>query len=474
MADSFLPPGTEPGKITYKQLSEHIKSMVLNGVLTPGTRLPAVRKLSTRLEISNLTVHRAYAELARSGFTSAATSRGTQIAERHTRRNSQQIIANLPEVGPFNTFEHVSEVAGLRSFATALPDPALVDSGEVLAEIGDLRSATKWMWGYAPTAGHPDLIAQIGKLLASQGIRASGDEIIVTLGETHAISLLAEVLCGAGGRMLLQDPFSLLLRDVLINQHVEPVPFYVGSKGVDFDTIEREAKEGDIGALLITPAFSNVTGLSISAKDREKLLGLAVKYDFQIIELGSYRLLAYDDPAPEAMAATGNEKVVFVDSFSYTLAPGLRLGYIRCSGQLRKELSRSIQVTMLCPPPILQLGLANYIAAGRFKRHLTRVLPKYKARRDALVSAMATYLPKLPMTYPAGGFASWVTLPPGTDSEALVQVGVAKGIAFTPGTLLSMMPDAKSHIRLSYALLTPEAIHEGIKILSQIIATPRK
>lgn len=470
MSDLYLPKECAPGSITYKRLAEHIRSLILGGVLGSGTYLPSVRDLASRLSVSTLTVQRAYADLARTGFTEAATHRGTWVSNRLTRSASREFLVAADESGGDPAYEEVSAKAGLRSLATAIPDPNLFEDGEFCAELADLRRHSKWNWVYAPLTGEPELLNQVSRLLKSYELPTSGDQLLITMGSTHGLSLLGNIFRDTVA--LVENPRGLLVKGVLQRAGMRVIPFSHNESGINLAEIAALVEQYKPTILVISPTYSVPAGSVLSQVQRHELLQLARKMNFFIAEMDAYRSVSYESVSATPMAAFDANRVINLGTFSYCLVPGLRTGYVRAPSGLRDQMADHLFETMICPPAMTQVALANYIAHGGLQRHLARVLPKYKARRDALLSAISAYLPTAKVSYPRGGFSCWVSLPH-VDIAELKAQALEKGIAFTSGQTLYDSPDAGRYMRLCFGTQSPEGLRESIQTLAALIPADR-
>jgi 2-aminoadipate transaminase len=181
-----------------------------------------------------------------------------------------------------------------------------------------------------------------------------------------------------------------------------------------------------------------------------------------------YRDIAYEAPPPPL--ASQSDEVVYVDSFTYNLTPGFRLGYVRAPEAVTSRLVRRSTAMTLAPSPILQVPLAGFLAKGRLDSHLKRVVPEYRRRRDALLRSLHLRMPRgTSWTTPQGGFALWVQLPAGNYVD-LYDAALAKGVAFTPSEILLLHPDP-SRLRLAFGCQAPEAIDAAVAILAKLVET---
>src|SRR5690606_34404573 len=175
-------------------------------------------------------------------------------------------------------------------------------------------------------------------------------------------------------------------------------------------------------------------------------------------------------PAP-LRASDPDGLVLYLSSFSKSLFPGARIGYIVATPQLIGRLAMAKQASDLCSSPLLQRALAIFIQRGWMAAHRRRVIPRYRERRDALLTAMARHFPAgVRWTTPAGGFCSWVTLPPGVAPTDLYMAAIERGVAFAPGDVFFVGPPQRPHMRLAFSTQPPEVIGEAVEVLGELLS----
>lgn len=466
MLDLYVPAASGK-RLTYRILKEHIKSLVLSAQLPPGTRLPSVRVLARRLGIASVTVQRAYAELAREGYTWAATKGGTWVSESMDQSVLIEILARSANDSSQTELELLAMQAGLRMMSASKPDPVLFDPSELITELSDLRGASANAWSYSAPEGAPELISQIIRIIGAEGIPVSSEQIVLTMGATHAMSLIASCL-PLDATVLLEDPHSGSIQRTLSQHQLRTVPFSHNASGINLREIQHLLETEAPSAIVISPVFHNPTGCNLPAHDRQGLLELAREFAIKIIEIDLYRPISFESTAPSPLALNGGSQVIYVGSLSHSLSPGLRLGYIRCTDLLRTQLVTAIRNTMVSLPSFTQLGMASYLARGGLTRHLARTVPRYKARRDALMTSIAQYMPFAGASYPKGGFTSWVRLPPGDYSD-LEEAAIRRGVLIKSGSRFSDLCGAQEHIRLSFGCCTPDSIRESVRTLAELV-----
>lgn len=457
----------------FRQIAEAIRSEVLSGNMAPGSRLPTVRALAVQTGTANQTVATAYRLLVDWGIVEGRVGSGTFVARDLPSDTAAGRLAGLVGQGPIAEFETLSAAGGLRSLATAVPDPAFFHSDELLAEISDLRACSPWAFYYAPPSGMTDLRIEICRLLESRGIEAQEPEVLTTHGAMHALALLVDELCHPGDEVLLESPGFLGAYRFFETRGLQVRRIDVSVDGLNLDQVESEAKKG-AKVLVCWPTFGSASGVVMPLEGRHHLLELARRHKLTVIEDVHYTPIAFGRTPPSLLALAQGDEVVQIDSLSGYLSAGLRTGWIVCSPQLRLRLEERIRMSGTGGVAFLQTAMATFLARGRLPQHLRRVIPRYRVRRDALVGALAKNMPReVRWTHPEGGYSTWLTFPSGPDVDTLYAHSLRRGVAFAPGTLFDR--EARTSLRLSFGVQEPEAIGEAVASLAEsLVALGRR
>ncbi len=424
----------------YRQIAEQIKTQISNGRLPASTRLPTVRKLATDLGVTRITVQNAYNELQAGGWVEATVGRGTFVSP-----SVQQIsLENTPPraLTPDSALGHMLElgnIVGVRSMAMAHPDPALFPVDEFWGHLIRSRRDAAEIMHYGPIQGDANLRVEIANWVQMEdGISAVPEEIHITAGAMQAISLAARVLTEPGDTVLVEQPTFLGTLNILKAERLHWLGVPLEEDGPDLERLEWAMRTQQPKFFYTVSNFHNPTGICTSAEKRHAILALAERYDCTIIEDNIYARLWYDAPPPPSLKALDqSDRVVHIGGFSKMLMPGLRIGYLIAPFELRTPLLTLRRSTDLCGVGLTQRPLADFLHDGGLKRHLRRILPVYRQRRDSLLHALQTHMPEeVAWSRPRGGFCTWLTMP---------------------------------RLRLCFANLSEVAIGAGIELLSKLI-----
>jgi DNA-binding transcriptional MocR family regulator len=410
--------------------------------------------------------------LQSAGWVEATVGRGTFVCDTAQNcRLTSAIGKNLTPDAVINDIVQLDQIAGVRSMASASPDPALFPAQEFWAQLNGLSPDAIAMAGYSSSQGDPDLRVQLTNWVGERGVQAAPDDILVTAGATQALALVAQALTRPGDTVVVEQPTYLGLLHTLKAQGLQPIGVPVDADGPRLDILERIIVQQRPRFFYTIPNYQNPTGYCASDEQQRRLIDLSERYGFMLVEDDIYSRLAYDGPLPSTLKSLDRSGlVVHVGSFSKLFAPGLRLGYVVAPSPLNAQLLSLRRGADLCSPPLLQRALAGFLDDGGMRRHLRRTLPIYRKRRDALVSALQRYMPPaVNWTEPQGGFCSWITLPRLNTFNDLQQAALHRGWAFAPGEAILAQPDGHQHLRICFGHQHPGVIRDGVAVLAGLI-----
>jgi 2-aminoadipate transaminase len=458
----------------YVQLAQDIQRRIRSGALPAGARLPTVRELARQLGVTRLTIHSAYSELQAGGWVEATVGRGTFVAAQAAAASAlAQPNRDLSAHSLLSDMLRMAQLPGMRSLAMADPALDLYPMRDFKGALDEALLGGAAVLGYATSQGDPLLRTVLADNLRERGVRAGPDEILITSGATQALSLLTQTLARPGDAVIVEQPTYLGLLNTLSARGVRAIAAPLDADGLVIDALEPLIQAHRPRFIYTIPVFQNPTGVCLSPARRAALLELAARHRLPIVEDDLYGRLGYDGQTPLALQADdGAGLVVHVGSFSKSLLPGLRIGYVAAAPELISRLVVAKQGDDLCSPPLLQRAMALFLQHGRLTTHLRRVIPRYRERRDALMSALAQHFPaSLRWSVPQGGFCSWVALPLGVSTTELYLAAVERGVAFAPGDVFFSGMAPRPYMRLAFATQPPEVIHESIQVLGEVLST---
>ena len=371
---------------------------------------------------------------------------------------------------------------GILSFAGGIPDPALfpVEAFRKATDRALADGAADMSLQYSTSEGNPALRAWIAEYMGSIGVPCEADNILITSGSQQALDYLGRLFLSPGDTALVGWPTYL----GALGAFNAYEPRYdrldpADNRAPEAVAAEAEAAGGAVKFLYVTPDFSNPTGVTLSADERRALLSQAEALDAAILEDSAYYALRYSgEDVPPILALEIAEKgsieearTIYCGSFSKTLAPGLRVGWVCAAMPVIRQLVLMKQAGDLHSATLNQALVAD-VARRAMGGHIPRLRAHYGARRDAMLTALKAYMPKgVSWTEPEGGMFVWVTLPQGMDGAALlVRALEEENVAFVPGSAFYADGSGKNTIRLNLSSPNEAQIDEGLKRLGRLLA----
>ena len=328
---------------------------------------------------------------------------------------------------------------------------------------------------YGSGQGHPRLREQICDMMALEGIRAHPDDVIVTTGSQQALDLISRIFIDPNDVVLVEAPSYVGALGTFRQYEAQVVHVAMDEHGLIPGALREaittvRATGRKIKFLYLIPNYQNPAGVLLPADRRTEILEICREEKIFVVEDNPYGLLGFDKPSPNAMRAEDSENVIYLGSFSKTIAPGFRVGWALVPQALKEKLVIASESSILCPSNFTQLAISSYLADQPWRDQIASFAKLYKVRRDAALEALEKHFPKnATWTKPEGGFYIWVTLPPEIDTNALVPKAIVAKVAYVPGTAFYADGFGSWSMRLSYCHPTPERIKEGIKALGGVI-----
>jgi 2-aminoadipate transaminase len=369
-------------------------------------------------------------------------------------------VASRPEV---------VSLAGGMPFVSALPGDLIHGAFEKV-----MRDEGPTALQYGSGQGVPALREHILEIMAIEGIRGSVDDVVVTTGSQHALELVTKLFINPGDVVLAEGPSYVTAMVVFKSfqaevQHVTMDEHGLIPQALRERIAELKALGKTIKFLYTIPSFSNPAGVTLTWERRLEILEICRANDILVLEDNPYGLLYFDAPPPQAMRSVEEDGVIYLGTFSKTLAPGFRVGWALAPHAIREKLILANEAAVLSPSSFSQLMISEYLNTADWRGQINTFRGIYHERRDAMLSALSEYLPQLSWTVPNGGFYVWATLPEHLDSKAMLPRAVKELVAYTPGTAFYADGGGRNNMRLSFCYPTPDFIREGIRRLSIVI-----
>ena len=369
-------------------------------------------------------------------------------------------VASRPEV---------VSLAGGMPYVAALPQDRIRNAmDKVMREKG----ATALQYGSGQ--GFPLLREQILDVMALEGIKANADDVVVTTGSQHALELVSKLFLNPGDVVVSEGPSYVTAMVIFKSYQAEVDHVPMDENGmIPAALIEHiaalKAAGRTIKFLYTIPSFHNPAGVTLSWARRLEILQICRTNNILVLEDNPYGLLYFDKPAPDAIRSLERDGVVYLGTFSKTLAPGFRVGWALAPHAIREKLVLANEAAVLSPSSFTQMVISEYLSTADWQGQINTFRGVYHERKNAMLTALDEYLPDLTWTNPTGGFYVWVTLPEQLDSKAMLPRAVKELVAYTPGTAFYANGDGRQHIRLAFCYPTPDSIRLGIRRLATVI-----
>ena len=393
------------------------------------------------------------------------------FTDRYAQRTHGMTASEIRALFAVASRPEVVSLAGGMPNLSALPLDVV---GKLMGELVQTRGAQALQYGSGQ--GDPHLRELICDVMALEGVEASSEDVVVTVGSQQALDLVTRVFIDPGDVIIAEAPSYVGALGTFAAYQAEVVHVAMDEHGLVPEAL-REALASVQAAgkrakfLYTVPNFHNPAGTTLSEPRRDEVLAICQRAGLMVLEDNPYGLLGFDGPPTPAIRARGGEDdVLYLGSFSKTFAPGLRVGWVLAPHAVREKLVLAAEAAVLCPPTFNQLAVAEYLSTQDWQGQVSAFRGMYRERRDAMLDALASQMPAgTTWTHPTGGFYVWVTLPEGLDAKVLLPRAVTARVAFVPGTAFFADGTGNGHLRLSYCYPEPERIREGVRRLATVL-----
>jgi len=439
------------------QIEEALRQAIRTRAVKPGAAVPSTRDLARQLGVSRRVVVDAYGQLAAEGYLSLRQGARPRVSDAPAAANGHE---PAPAAPPPPRFDFRPSVPDVSSFPRAA---WLRATREALATMPDADLQ------YGDWIGLETLRQALADYLGRvRGVVADASRVVITSGYTQALTLLCHALATAGARRIaIEDPANPEQLVIARRAGLEPVPIAVDDDGLRVDQLTDE------DAVVLTPAHQHPTGAVLSGERRAALLAWLRDRDALAIEDDYDAEYRYDRAAIGALQGLEPDRVAYAGSASKTLAPALRLGWLVVPPRLLEAIRSEKYLADMGTERIGQQAFAHFLERGELDRHLRRMRGRYRARRDALVQALADELPEATVKGIAAGLHVTVEIP-GVDERALADEAARRRIRFN--TMLDYRdpaPPGPATLMLGYGQLTEPAIRAGVRELAAAVTSAR-
>ena len=474
------------GEYLYRQVIDLVSQNIAAGALRPGDRLPSLRRMSARIGVSIPTVRQAYLELERQRRVESRPQSGYYVRSLagnelvlpapKFRRDAKPVAVGCrslmdrvfdgvhqPDVLPFG----ITNPCMAKSAAKALH--------RTMKRV--MARAEERSLGYAPGFGEPGLRRQIAyRYFDTVGSPVEPDDVCITNGGQEALLIALSAVASKGDVIAVESPTYHGLLELIdslgmLAIEVETCP----EEGVQLGALEKTLDAHPVRACMFSTTLNNPLGVSMADDKRQALVRLLEEQDVALVEDDVYGELMFDGsrPKPAAFHAR-NGRVLTCGSFSKTVAPGYRIGWI-VTGAYRDRIG-SLKRSYSCTSGLLQqLTLAEFLAGGDYERYLRTLRPVLQCNAERMAAAVASYFPPETRTSkPVGGSVLWLELPRDVDGVALFEKAIADGISISPGGIFSPGNRYRNFIRLSFGHPWTDDVERGLQRLGNTVSAMAK
>ncbi|MXQ65418.1 aminotransferase class I/II-fold pyridoxal phosphate-dependent enzyme [Actinomadura rayongensis] len=397
-------------------------------------------------------------------------ARTDAYSDRYAARAAGMVPSEIRALFAMVARPEVVSLAGGAPFVSALPLDVV---GDMIGDLVANRGAEALQYGSAQ--GDIGLRERICDVMALEGITASADDVVVTVGAQQALDLVTKIFVDPGDVVLAEAPSYVGALGTFASYQADVVHVPLDEGGLIpaalRETLDRLVREGRRVKFLYTvPNFQNPSGVTLTTARRAQILEICAAYDVLVIEDNPYGLLGFDGEPTRAMRADDSERVIYLGSFSKTIASGLRVGWALAPHAVRAKLVLAAESAVLCHPALSQVAVREYLTTQPWREQIKSFRELYRARRDAMLDALDALMPDgCTWTRPGGGFFVWLTLPEGLDAKAMAPRAIAERVAYVPGTGFFADGGGRRNMRLSYCFPEPDRIREGVRRLAGVI-----
>ncbi|MFB9328993.1 PLP-dependent aminotransferase family protein [Paenibacillus aurantiacus] len=464
----------------HRQIEHYLKQKIISGEWAPGMRIPPQRQLAGLFGVNRSTIVTAVEELIAQGLLEGNAGGGTRVVSTVWDLLASKPMLNWHNYIAAGTQQPNSQIVQMINQAEFRPGIIRLGTGELSPELLPAKrmqdvlaalSIRALTLGYEEAKGSPRLREAISERMARIGIEAAPSSILVVSGALQALQLISIGLLEPGSSILVESPSYLNSLHLFQTAGVRLNGLPMDSEGIVLKDLARHRQNARDSIMYTIPSYHNPTGIVMSEARRSELVTLSERERLPVIEDDVYRDLWLDEPPPlplKARDAAGN--VLYIGSFSKSVSPGLRIGWIIGPHSVVDRLADIKMQTDYGSSSFSQAIAAEWFASTRYDDHLAELRAALHERRACMLELLDRYLTGIAeWTKPSGGFYVWVRLHPQVSVARLFEEALQSGILLNPGSIYDR--SMGSYLRMSYAYATFPELAEGIERLAGLIRT---
>ncbi len=454
----------------YMQLASQIRQAIGRQTLLPGEKLPPIRNMAQTLGVSNATVVSAYRLLEQDGHVISQVGSGTFVASpKQTADKPWMTELDLPvEVG-----SQILLPDNAINFATASPSPELFPVNEykgLMNEILDRDGG--YAFTYQEGQGYLPLRQAVAAYFSLQGVQTSPETMQVISGAQQGLDLISKALVAFGDAVAVENPTYPGAVAALRSRNAKIIPIPMQADGLNLHALENQLKQHPIRLVYVTPNFQNPSGVTYSAEKRDKLLELARRYQFWIVEDDYASELRYvGAPVLPLKSLDRHQQVIYIKGFSKIMMPGLRIAFMVLPPRLVTAVASAKHTADISSGGLHQRLLQLYLDRGLWTNHLTRVTSTYRHRYNLVLGEIKERLGMLvKVQEPQGGLSLWIQIRDSSISgDRVYESALAKGVAVVPGSMFYLDREPVPFFRLCFAACQANEISAGLHLLAMVL-----
>lgn len=466
-----------------QQIQEQIRSMIESGAIENDNKLLSTRVLSKQLGVNRATVATAYRKLESLGLARSGVGSGTYAIQPQTLQSSKLDQSNYQ-------LRFSNGTRSLARYQADLPEFTVPESGAIhlaalvpdenLFPVKHFRECLNHVLDedggralqYSGTLGYPPLREFISDRMSRLGSAVAPNQILIVSGAQQGCDLVFRSFLDAGDRAVVGAPTYHNIYPLLRQMEVGVVSVPVTKSGMDPDALESAVRDTGVRLIYTMPNFQNPTGVTATLENRRRILEIAAAADLPVLEDDYESDLGTDEEVlPSIQSFDRQGRVCYLGTFSKSLFPGLRVGWIAAEAGVLETITALKKAADLENSTLLQKALHEFCSRGHYDRHLARVREAIRERMQCALAALEKYMPAdTAWSEPRGGYGIWVTLPSGMRSERIYTRAGERGVLVSPGTLFTGGAEDPGAIRLSISRAVPADIEKGIRILGEVVA----
>lgn len=462
----------------YQSLADTLQSLIEQGTLRPGYRVPSVRRMALQRDVSISTVLQAYTLLESRGLLEARPQSGYYVKPRLPIHMPEPRIARPMAkptyVGVNDLVAEVLANAGDESrvpLGAACPSPALFPNRKLARILGAACRNDPSMFGrYAMSMAFEPLSREIARRYLQAGATVPHDELVITVGCSEAITLSLRAITKPGDTVALETPayFGFLQTIQSLGLKALEIPSDPRT-GIELPALRDALANNEVKAVLVMPAFQNPTGSCMPDEKKERLYRLLCDFDLPAIEDDIYGDLHFGERRPKPLKAWDTDgRILLCSSFGKTLAPSMRVGWC-APGRYLERVKRLKFTNTISTPALLQKAIADFLRTGGYDHHLRGIRRAYQNQLGLFSQTILRHFPEgTRLSRPQGGFILWVELPEEVCATKLYRDALGEHVSIAPGIIFSVKERYGHCIRLNCGLPWDDSVDRALQTLGRL------